>query len=119
MVCCALGLMMVCQIFEAWRRMKVWLGMPARAVARAGSMAENLREKMIVLLRRPWFRAVAVVLLTVELSFAGNLLYEHRVHLREAGDTVVAYLRGEPPLASQVCTVKSVPKSAYRTASTN
>ena len=109
MACCALGLMMVCQIFEAWRRMKVWLGMPARAVAHAGNMAEELRNKMIALLRRPWIRAFALVLLTVELSFAGNLLYEHRVHLREAGDIVVAFLRGEPILVSQVCTVKSVP----------
>lgn len=83
MACCALGLLLVCQVFEAWRRLRVWLGMPARAVAHAGAKAERLRCVLLALLRRPWVRAIAVSLLTVELAVAGNLVYSHKDHLRQ------------------------------------
>jgi hypothetical protein len=103
MACCALGLLLVCQMFETWRRVRVWLGMPARAAARAGVMAENLRTRMIAVMRRPWFRAGAVLVLTAELAFAGNLFYEHRVHLREAKAELVVLLRDGPQNIADIC----------------
>jgi hypothetical protein len=89
--------------------------MPARAYARAENAAEVLRSRMIALLRRPWIRAGLVLLLSAELSFAGNLLYEHRDHLLQ-GATTVGSLLGVPP--AEVCTTPaedpSNPSRIYR-----
>lgn len=83
MACCMLGVMFIWQMIEAWRRMKAFLGLPVKAVTRAGVVAGNLRLRLMALLRKPWARAIAVVLLGIEFAVGGNLLYLHRDHLRE------------------------------------
>lgn len=103
MACCALGLLLVCQIFEAWRRVRIWLGMPARAVAHAGAAAERLRSRLLELLRRPWVRVIAVLLLTIELAFAGNLFYSHKDHLREELAAVTGLVFGRE-VQEAICT---------------
>lgn len=82
MACCMLGVIFFWQMVEAWRRVKTFLGLPLKAVTPAGA-AGNPGLRLMAFLRKPWARAIAVVLLGAELAIGGNLLYQHRDHLRE------------------------------------
>lgn len=109
MACCALGLLLVCQVFEAWRRVRLWLGMSARAFARAESAAQHLHGRLLAVLRRPWIRAGLALLLSAELSFAGGLLYDHRDHFLQEVSAVGSFLGDSPdicitPAATDVAT---------------
>lgn len=83
MACCMLGVMFFWQMVETWRRVRTFLGLPVKAVTRAGAAVGTLNLRLIRLLHKPWARAIVVVLLGIEFAIGGNLLYLHREHLRE------------------------------------
>jgi hypothetical protein len=99
MACCVLGLMFFWQMVAVYRRVCAWFGLPVRAVKGVGAAAGNLKLRLAVLLRRPWARAAAVMLLGAELAVGSHLLYLHRDHLREAlavAETTVGIARFDP-----------------------
>ena len=112
MACCMLGVMFIWQMIEAWRRVKAFLGLPVKAVTRAGVAAGNLRLRITTLLHKPWARVMAILLLSTELAIGGDLAYRHRDHIQEelASAAVFVGLSTFDPRDVYICRV--TPKRA-------
>ena len=116
MACCMLGVMLIWQMIEAWRRVKAFLGLPVKAVTRVGAGIGNFSLRFTMLLRKPWARAIVIVLLGTELAVGGDLLYRHRDHIQEELTSAAVFvgLRPFDPRDVYICRV--TPKRVSLTA---
>lgn len=109
MGCCVLAVMIVGQIFEGWRRLKVFFGFsaeiypdPAVVPASAG-LGDRLRQ----LLRKRAIRVALALLLAGEATLASAWLYtEHKDHLYSAAAAVALAFGVDVPTES-ICSASN------------
>lgn len=109
MGCCVIAVMIVGQILELWRRLKVFCGISAELYPDPDveRVTVPFAERIRALLRRPAMRTALVLLLVAEAATAGAWLWsDHKEHLRSGGEYVSRLLSSE--LESAICSSSEI-----------
>lgn len=114
MGCCVLAVMIVGQIFEGWRRLKVFFGFSAELYPDPAAVpaAVRLGDRLRLLLRKRAIRIALAFLLASEATLASAWLYtEHKDHLYSAAAAVAPIFGIDVPSTS-ICSASNAVAAA-------